>query len=66
MDVCLKVNEKLLANVMHKLACLDVNKCGVNIDCGNVSRYLEGSSVNRQMANIRMSIAVPPYVCVVL
>ena len=51
---------------MHKLACLGVNKCGVNSDCGNVSRSLEGSTVNRQMANIRMSIAVPPYVCVML
>ena len=62
----MKVNKKLLANVMHKLACLGVNKCGVTSDCGNVSRYLEGSSVNRQMANIRMSIAVPPYVYVML
>ena len=51
---------------MHKLACLVVNKCGVNSDCGNVSRYLEGSIVNRQMANIRMSTAVPPYVYVML
>ena len=51
---------------MHKLACLGVNKCGVNRECGNVSRYLEGSTVNHQMANIRMSIAVPIYVCVML
>ena len=56
----------MYAALVHKLACLGVNKCGVNSDCGNVSRSLEGSTVNRQMANIRMSIAVPIYVCVML
>ena len=56
----------MYAALVHKLACLGVNKCGVNSDCGNVSRSLECSTVNRQMANIRMSIAVPIYVCVML